>query len=64
MAKNFFVYQNWTGEKLYKSGLTEVEAEKAYNELDRLIKNGSGNGCACIGNTEDDHHVAKRLGLC
>ena len=63
--KTFFVYQNWTTEKLYKSGLTEMAAYYAAAELDSLIKNGHGNGCACVGNIADesDYHVAKRLGL-
>ena len=63
MAKTFFVYQNSVSEKLYKSGLTEREADKAYNELDKLVKNGLGGGVACIGSIEDDWCVAKRLGI-
>lgn len=61
----YFVYQNWTSEKLYKANLTEREADKAYSDLERLLKNGIGKGCACIGNTadDDDYCIAKRLGL-
>ena len=65
-SRNFFVYQNWTDEKLYKSGLTYKEAMDAMSELDRLIESGCcGDGCACYGSTDnlDDIYVAIRLGL-
>lgn len=66
--RTYFVYQCFMNgkEQLYKSGLTDVEADKALAELDRLITNGGcGNGCAIIGdlNEESDKYVAKRLGL-
>ena len=65
-STSFFVYQNWTDEKLYKSGLTQREAYEAFDELDRLIESGScGDGCATLGNTFDpgDYYVCLRLGL-
>ena len=64
--KTYFVYQNWTSEKLYAQGLTQAEAYELQKDLDNLISSGGfGNGCACIGDTSDesDKHVAKRLGL-
>lgn len=65
-SNSFFVYQNWTDEKLYKSGLTQAEAYAAFDELDSLIESGCcGDGCATVGNTFDpgDYWVCKRLGL-
>jgi len=65
-SKNFFVYQCWTDEKLYKSGLSYKEAMDAMDELNRLIESGCcGDGCACYGSTDcfDDLWVAIRLGL-
>lgn len=68
MTKTYFIYQCFMNgsEKLYKSGLSEVESDKAYDELDSLIANGGcGDGCAVRGNTADesDYYVAKRLGI-
>lgn len=64
--KTFFVYQNWTDEKLFKSGLTREEANEEAEFLDRLIEDGCcGNGCACIGDTDDpgSYNLCLRLGL-
>lgn len=64
--KDWFVYQCWTDEKLYASGLTSEGAEEAQAELNRLIENGCcGDGCAVCGclSHERDRFVAKRLGL-
>lgn len=68
MAKTYFVYQCFMSgaEKLYKSGMTDVEATKAWSELDRLIESGCcGDGCAVVGdlNEPSDKWVAQRLGL-
>ena len=68
MAKTYFVYQCFMDgrEKLYKSGMTDVEAQQAYDELDTLIASGAcGDGCAVVANLEEEsyHWVAKRLGL-
>lgn len=67
-VRSYFVYQCFMdgSEKLYKSGLTETEADQAWNELDSLIANGGcGNGCAVKASLEEksDFWVAKRLGL-
>lgn len=64
--RKYFVYQNWTTEKLYASGLTYKEANEKFNELNHLIESGCfGDGCATIGNLEDesDFFIAQRLGL-
>lgn len=66
--KTWFVYQAFMNgsEKLYKSGLTDLEADAAQAELDRLIESGScGDGCAVCGDLDEetDVYVAKRLGL-
>ena len=68
MTKTYFVYQCFMSgkEQLYKSGLSDVEADKAWGELDSLIANGCcGDGCAVIGNLNEptDKWVAQRLGL-
>ena len=63
---DYFVYQNWTDEKIYSKGLSYEDAERDFNALNRLIESGScGNGCACIGRLYDpaDYLVAMRLGL-
>ena len=67
-VSSYFVYQCFMdgSEKLYKSGLTETEANQAFEELDSLIANGGcGDGCSVIGSLEEesDIWVAKRLGL-
>lgn len=64
----FFVYQCHTDgkETLYKSGLSQQQAQEEFETLDRLIASGCcGDGCAVIGNTDrpDDRYVAQRLGL-
>lgn len=64
--KKYFVYQNWTTEKLYASGLSHEEAVEKFDMLNHLIESGCcGDGCATIGNLEDesDFFVAQRLGL-
>lgn len=63
---DYFVYQNWTDEKLYSKGLSREDADKDFEALNRLIESGScGNGCACIGRLSEptDYLVAMRLGL-
>lgn len=63
---SYFVYQCWTDEKLYKSGLTYEEACEAFDELNHLIESGCcGDGCAVLGDLNDpsDIYVAQRLGL-
>ena len=66
--RNYYVYQcHMSGkETLYKSGLTDLEANRAWDELDNMIANGGcGDGCAIIGSLDEksDIFVAKRLGL-
>lgn len=63
---DFFVYQDWTHEELYASGLTYQEALDAQSTLDNLIERGyCGSGAACIGQVSysEDKYVAQRLGL-
>ena len=66
MKNVWFVYQCWTEDRLYKTGLTREEAYEAQNELNSLIESGAcGDGCAVIGclTDPDELHVCKRLGI-
>lgn len=63
---SFFVYQCWTKDTLYKSGLTEQEAQEAREDLNSLIESGAcGDGEALVGNTFEPgfYYVCERVGL-
>lgn len=62
----YFVYQCWSDDKLYKTGLTRQEAIDAQNELNCLIESGCcGEGEAVIGRLDDstNYWLCKRLGI-